>query len=68
MAVELSELLLVAEAGGIPQGSPPHQAGEDRATAREPGGRRDGGAEAPAQDEEERVQAEEGRGQEVHKE
>ncbi len=72
MAVEISELLLVAEAGGIPQGSPPHQAGEDRATPREPGGRRDGGVEAPAEDAashgetSRRVQADEGRGQEVH--
>ena len=71
MAVEVSELLLVAEAGGIPQGSPPHQAGEDRATSREPGGRRDGGAEPPAEeadshaDAARRVQADEGRGQEV---
>jgi hypothetical protein len=72
MAVEVSELLLVAEAGGVPQGSPPHQAGEDRATAREPGGRRDGGVEPPAEeadshaDTARRVQADEGRGQEVH--
>ena len=69
MAVEVSELLLVAGAGGVPQGSPPHQAGEDRGTPREPGGRRDGGAERPAEEADSheetarRVQADEGRGE-----
>jgi hypothetical protein len=63
---------VVNEAGGIPQGSPPHQAGEDRGTVREGGTRRDGGTEPPAEEagsHEEtarRVQADEGRGQEVH--
>jgi hypothetical protein len=64
--------MIVAEAGGIPQGSPPHQAGEDRGTAREGGTRRDGGIEAPSPEEADshdetarRVQAGEGRGQEV---
>jgi hypothetical protein len=72
MAVEVAEMLVVAEAGGVPQGSPPHQAGEDRGTARPGETRRDGGAEAPAEDAasredaDRRVQADEGRGQEVH--
>jgi hypothetical protein len=76
MAVEaLPELQLVAEAGGIPQGSPPHQAGEDRGKPREGAARRDGGVEAPPPEETEspdetarRVQAGEGRGQDVNEE
>jgi hypothetical protein len=69
-AVEMRPL--VAEAGGVPQGSPPHQAGEDRGTPREGASRRDGGVEAPPPEEadtreeaERRVQAGEGRGQDV---
>jgi hypothetical protein len=60
------------EAGGVPQGSPPHQAGEDRATPREGHTRRDGGddtapEEGGSHDEvARRVQGGEGRGQEVH--
>jgi len=71
MAVEVAELL-VAEAGGVPQGSPPHQAGEDRGAPRPGETRRDGGTDAAPEDAEShedaarRVQADEGRGQEVH--
>jgi len=64
-----------SEAGGIPQGSPPHQAGEDRAQPREGGTRRDGGTETPSESDAggrpqtaERVQADEGRGQDVRHE
>lgn len=72
MVVDLSELDLVAEAGGMPQGSPPRQAGEDRgAPRRGDSPRRDGGI-SPSQEDraarehlEERVQADEGRGQDV---
>lgn len=68
MVVDVSELDLVAEAGGIPQESPPHQAGEDRGRPREEGGRRDGGVQRPEENgsREEaarRVQSDEGRGQ-----
>lgn len=61
----------VAEAGGIPQGSPPRQAGEDRGTPREGAERRDGGLspspeeQAAREQTEERVQADEGRGADV---
>jgi hypothetical protein len=62
---------VVDEAGGIPQSSPPHQAGEDRGTVLERGTRSDGGTEPPAEDAgshdeaARRVQADEGRGQET---
>lgn len=66
---------LVAEAGGVPQGSPPHQAGEDRGTPREGATRRDGGPDAEPPEEADtheetarRVQAGEGRGQDVNEE
>jgi hypothetical protein len=55
---------MVAEAGGVPEGSPPRQAGEDRGRPRQDGVRRDGGA-VPSQEEEaareqtERVQVDE---------
>jgi hypothetical protein len=71
----LPELAPVAESFGIPQGSPPHQAGEDRGRPREGAHRRDGGVEAPPPEEAEspgetarRVQTGEGRGQDVNEE
>ena len=71
MVVDVSVLDPVAEAGGVPQGSPPRRAGEDRGTAREGGQRRDGGVSPSQEDEaarehtERQVQADEGRGQDV---
>jgi hypothetical protein len=73
MVLDATRHTVVAEAGGPPQGSPPHQAGEDRATPREGATRRDGGLEpAPEQagghgGSERRDETGEGRGQEVHR-
>lgn len=71
MVVDVSVLDPVAEAGGVPQESPPRQGGEDRGQPRQGGERRDGGASPSQEDQaarehtEQRVQGGEGRGQDV---